>query len=43
MVAVLEALKAGETPSYGTQIERQTSAPVGGPLVLNDLDFAKAD
>ena len=43
MVAVLDALKAGETPPYGPQIDRQTSAPVGGPQVLNDLDFAKAD
>ena len=43
MIAVLDALKAGEIPPHGPQIERQTSAPVGGPQVLNDLDFAKAD
>lgn len=43
LIAVLDALKAGETPPYGPQIERQTSAPVGGPQTLNDLDFAKAD
>jgi NADH-quinone oxidoreductase E subunit len=43
MVAVLDALKAGETPPHGPQIDRQTSAPVGGPQTLNDLDFAKAD
>lgn len=43
MIAILDALKAGEVPPHGTQIDRQTSAPVGGPEVLNDLDFAKAD
>ena len=43
MVAVLDALKAGGTPPHGAQIDRQTSAPVGGPQTLNDLDFAKAD
>lgn len=43
MIAVLDALKAGEVPPHGPQIDRQTSAPVGGPQVLNDLDFAKAD
>lgn len=43
MVAVLDALRAGEVPPYGPQIDRQTSAPVGGPKTLTDLDFAKAD
>ncbi len=43
MVAVLDALKAGEVPPHGPQIDRQTSAPIGGPQVLNDLEFAKAD
>ncbi len=42
-IAVLEALKAGDTPPYGPQIDRQTSAPVGGPRVLTDPSFAKAD
>jgi NADH-quinone oxidoreductase subunit E len=31
---VLEALRRGETPRPGPQIERQTSAPVGGPTTL---------
>ena len=31
---VLEALKRGETPACGPQIERQTSAPVGGRTTL---------
>ena len=43
LIAVLDALKAGETPPHGPQIDRQTSAPVGGPQTLNDLDFAEAD
>ena len=43
MVEVLDALKAGTVPPHGSQTGRQTSAPVGGPQVLNDLDFAKAD
>ena len=43
LIAVLDALKAGETPPHGPQIDRQKSAPVGGPQTLNDLDFAEAD
>lgn len=43
LVKVLDALKAGEVPPHGPQIDRQTSAPVGGPTTLTDLDFAKAD
>ncbi len=31
---VLEALRRGETPKPGPQIDRQTSAPVGGPTTL---------
>jgi NADH-quinone oxidoreductase E subunit len=31
---VLEALKRGDTPKPGPQINRQTSAPVGGPTTL---------
>ncbi|MCG8547330.1 MAG: NADH-quinone oxidoreductase subunit NuoE [Alphaproteobacteria bacterium] len=41
IVKLLDAFKAGETPKPGTQIDRQTSAPVGGPTTLTDLDFAK--
>ena len=33
-VALLEALKRGETPAPGSTIGRQTSAPEGGPLTL---------
>jgi len=31
---VLEALRRGEMPRPGPQIDRQTSAPVGGPTTL---------
>ena len=31
---VLDALRRGETPRPGPQIDRQTSAPVGGPTTL---------
>lgn len=41
IVKLLDAFKAGEIPTPGTQIDRQTSAPVGGPTTLNDLDFAE--
>ena len=41
--AVLDALKAGEIPPHGPQIDRQKSAPVGGPQTLKDLDFAEVD
>lgn len=36
MRRVLEALKRGETPAPGPQVDRQTSAPVGGPTTLQD-------
>jgi NADH-quinone oxidoreductase subunit E len=35
--AVLEALARGESPRPGPQIERQTSAPVGGPTTLPEM------
>ena len=31
---VLDAFRRGETPKAGPQVDRQTSAPVGGPLTL---------
>lgn len=34
--ALLEAFKRGETPEPGPQVDRQASAPVGGPTVLED-------
>lgn len=36
MEAILRTLKAGGSPKPGPQIDRITSAPVGGPLTLND-------
>lgn len=38
MVRLLDALKRGETPKTGPQVERQTSAPVGGPTTLKSSD-----
>ena len=35
--ALLEALARGEAPKPGPQIERQTSAPVGGPTTLPEM------
>jgi NADH-quinone oxidoreductase subunit E len=35
--AVLDALARGETPKPGPQIDRQTSAPVGGPTTLTRM------
>jgi NADH-quinone oxidoreductase subunit E len=35
--AVLEALARGETPKPGPQIDRQTSAPEGGPTSLPEM------
>jgi NADH-quinone oxidoreductase subunit E len=35
--ALLEALARGETPKPGPQIERQTSAPEGGPTSLAEM------
>jgi len=37
MAAVLNALAKGETPKPGPQIERQTSAPEGGPTTLKAM------
>lgn len=34
VVKLLKSLQAGEYPEPGTQIDRQKSAPVGGPLTL---------
>ena len=34
---LLEALKRGETPRPGPQIDRQTSAPAGGPTTLTTI------
>ena len=36
MEALLNAFKAGQTPMPGPQIDRQKSAPVGGPTTLTD-------
>jgi NADH-quinone oxidoreductase subunit E len=36
MTAILDALARGETPRPGPQVERQTSAPVGGPTTLQE-------
>jgi len=40
VVDILKRLKAGETPTAGPQVDRQTSAPAGGPTTLTELDFA---
>jgi NADH-quinone oxidoreductase subunit E len=37
MTAVLDALAAGKQPKIGPQIERQTSAPEGGPSSLKKM------
>jgi len=36
LARILDALAAGKAPSPGPQIERQFSAPVGGPTTLTD-------
>jgi len=36
MTAILDALARGDTPKPGPQIDRQTSAPVGGPTTLKE-------
>ena len=41
MLAILKAIQAGETPDPGPQVERQTSAPAGGPTTLTDAELAK--
>jgi len=37
MGAILDALARGERPKIGPQVERQTSAPVGGPTTLRKM------
>ena len=37
MTAILDALARGEMPKPGPQIDRQTSAPAGGPTTLRDM------
>ncbi|WP_431281224.1 complex I 24 kDa subunit family protein [Humitalea sp. 24SJ18S-53] len=37
-VALLESLKRGERPPYGSTIGRKTSAPEGGPMVLTGAE-----
>lgn len=38
---IIETLKAGGKPKTGTQIDRRTSEPVGGPTTLTTLSFGK--
>jgi NADH-quinone oxidoreductase subunit E len=37
MSAILDALARGESPKPGPQIDRQTSAPAGGPTTLRQM------
>ena len=37
MTAVLDALARGDSPKPGPQIDRQTSAPEGGPTTLKKM------
>jgi NADH-quinone oxidoreductase subunit E len=37
MSAILETLAAGDQPKVGPQIDRQTSAPEGGPTALKEM------
>ncbi len=37
MTAILDSLARGETPKPGPQIDRQTSAPEGGPTTLPEM------
>jgi NADH-quinone oxidoreductase subunit E len=37
MTAILDALARGETPRPGPQVDRQTSAPEGGPSTLVEM------
>jgi NADH-quinone oxidoreductase subunit E len=41
--ALIEALKRGEKPPFGSTIGRKTSAPEGGPTTLTTLTFEKAE
>jgi NADH-quinone oxidoreductase subunit E len=43
MTAILEALARGETPKPGPQVDRQTSAPEGGPTTLREMVTANHD
>ena len=43
MGAILDALAKGETPKPGPQIDRQTSAPEGGPTTLKEMVSANHD
>lgn len=38
---IIETLKAGGKPKTGTQIDRRTSEPIGGPTTLTTLSFGK--
>lgn len=40
VIEILKRLEAGETPAPGPQVDRQASAPAGGPTTLTGLDFA---
>ena len=42
MTAILDLLARGETPRPGPQIDRQTSAPAGGPTTLKDMAGAQS-
>lgn len=41
-VALMEGFAAGRPPEPGPQVDRQLSAPVGGPTTLQDVKPAKA-
>ena len=43
MSQILDVLARGERPSLGPQIDRQTSAPVGGPTTLRSSAAAPAE
>jgi NADH-quinone oxidoreductase subunit E len=40
---IIDELQAGRMPKPGTQIDRQFSAPVGGPTALTDKTLYKSD
>ena len=40
---MLDDLAAGKTPKPGPQIDRQFSAPVGGPTTLTDPSLYKGE
>jgi NADH-quinone oxidoreductase subunit E len=42
MTAILDSLARGETPKPGPQIDRQTSAPAGGPTTLREMMGAES-